>query len=118
MSGWLLTVVVARGPAPVVTRLIDLAGRRPVAMGGDDITVANFAYGTERDAREASQQIQGAGLGASCSVASFHARPSLGSPRDDDVSLDEKEEFEEERREEVIHAIALRNAAGRMDEMP
>jgi hypothetical protein len=28
------------------------------------------------------------------------------------------EQFEDERREEVIHAIALRNAAGRMEEMP
>jgi len=28
------------------------------------------------------------------------------------------EEFEDERRGEVILAIALRNAAGRMEEMP
>ena len=28
-----------------------------------------------------------------------------------------RELFEEERREQIIHAVALRNAAGRMDEL-
>jgi len=52
------------------------------------------------------------------SIWEISARTALGNPRDDFASLDEKEEFEDERRGEVIRAIALRNAAGRMEEMP
>jgi hypothetical protein len=117
MTRWKLTVFVAQGSTPVVTKLIDLAETQPI-MSGNEMTEANFAYDTEMDAREASRRIEAAGLGAICSIASFHAGPSLGNPGDAFESLDEMEEFEDERREEVIHAIALRNAAGRMEEMP
>ncbi|MGA2700191.1 MAG: hypothetical protein ABSH35_03740 [Isosphaeraceae bacterium] len=117
MTRWKLTVFVAQGSTPVVTRLIDLAERRPL-MSGNEMTEAIFAYDTEMDAQEASRRIEGAELGAICSIASFHAGPSLGNPGDAFESLDEMEEFEDERRGEVIRAIALRNAAGRMEEMP
>jgi hypothetical protein len=117
MTRWNLKVFVAQGSTSV-TKLIDLAERRPLMSDKDGMTEARFAYDTEMDAREASRRIEGAGLGAICSIASFHARPSLSNPGDAFESLDEMEEFEDERREEVIHAIALRNAAGRMEEMP
>lgn len=118
MTRWNLKVFVAQGSTPVMTKLIDLAERRPLVSDKDGMTEARFAYDNEMDAREASRRIEGAGLGAICSIASFHAGPSRGNPGDAFESLDEMEEFEDERREEVIHAIALRNAAGRMEEMP
>ena len=62
MTRWKLTVFVAQGSTPVVTKLIDLAERRPL-MSGNEMTEAIFAYDTEMDAREASRRIEGAGLG-------------------------------------------------------
>ncbi len=52
------------------------------------------------------------------SVWRISARTALGNSQDEFASHDETEDSEDERREEVIHAIALRNAAGRMEEMP
>ena len=77
MTRWFLTVYVPQGPSPVVCQLIELAERRPVAMGGGDITVANFAYESEQEAEAARVRIEHAKLGASCFVHSFHAgRPA------------------------------------------
>ena len=72
MTRWLLTVSLPQGPAPLVTRLIDLAGRRPVAMGGSDITVANFTFETEQEAEAARTSIESAQLGAIYFVHSFY----------------------------------------------
>lgn len=52
------------------------------------------------------------------SIWEISSRTALGNPRDEFASPDEKEEFEDERQGEVVHAIALRNAAGRMEETP
>ena len=53
MTRWNLKVFVAQGSTPV-TKLIDLAERRPIMGGNVGMTEANFAYDTEMDAREAS----------------------------------------------------------------
>jgi hypothetical protein len=75
MTRWLLTVFVPRGPTPLVSKLIELAERRPVAMGGDDITAANFAYDAQQDAEAARTRVEAAQLGAFCFIHSFHAGP-------------------------------------------
>ena len=77
MTRWLLTVFVPQGPTPLVSRLIELAERRPVAMGGHDITAANFAYDSEQAAEAAKARIEAAQFGAFCFIHSFHAgRPA------------------------------------------
>jgi len=73
MNRWLLTVCIPQGPTPIVGSLIDLAERRPVAMGGEIMIVANFAYDTEQVAEDARARIEGANLGAICFINSFHA---------------------------------------------
>jgi DNA-binding PadR family transcriptional regulator len=108
---------VDRGPSPVVEKLINLAGARPL-MGGRDFLVAKFNYGTEQEARNASKRIEDAGFGASCRVRSFDMDPALSNLEKKEVSFDEWEELEEQRREKVIHKIGLRNAAGRTEDIP
>ena len=52
------------------------------------------------------------------SVWSITDQTALGNPEDDFASPDEREEFQDELRERAFHAIALRNLAGRMEDIP
>lgn len=52
------------------------------------------------------------------SVWGISDQTALGNPEDDFASPEEREEFKDEQRERAFHAIALRNLAGRMEDIP
>jgi hypothetical protein len=74
MTRWLLTVFIAKSGPSVVSKLIKLAGKGPVAMGGKkNFTVSDFAYGSEASAEKARKKIDKAEIGVHCFVKSSHA---------------------------------------------
>jgi len=87
-----------------------------------DQQIGKFLYelGQEKIGEQTSPRRIGRGRNGDCQVSiwAISVGSALGNPRDKFAHHDEGEDFVEDRLQEAIHAVALRNAAGRMEEMP